>query len=144
MSLLAWLSLAELLSLVVALHSLEDLAVLILFIGNAIPDNYNLDNFISIENISDLRAVCSKYSSYKKQFPLNLDLRSYSNNDYSGLLKLSEDSDIEITIWLNEPVVNTLLSRASRIVKKDLVKKVSYLDYLTHNEDLKGKIRGLK
>lgn len=116
-----------------------------LYIGDANPDGWGEDYPIyRINHIDEFRTFVGNFLRVKECVVIGLDLRRLNSRYFYPLLKLMEDSKVDLVIRMNEPVAETVLSRAFKVVKKEKVEVKSGYDLLLRGDSLlERKIRDL-
>lgn len=116
-----------------------------LFIGSVVPDGWDREYpTLVLRSINDVRDFVGNYGQMSVDFKVGIDLRDLDQRSFSALLKVLEDSNLKIILRVNEPVSDTILSRAAEVRKKERVEERSLTEALVGSYSIvASKIVGL-
>lgn len=118
----------------------------VIYIDDAYPEGWGLDYSVKeINSISVMRDFSSTYYNVKSILRFGLDLRGVQVEQMSSLLKLMEESNLELIIRVREPVPLVILSRSGTVIKKSRIESKSVVQSLVREETvIAEKIRNLR
>jgi len=117
----------------------------IIYIGQVVPEGWGVEYpTVTVKTLKELRAFASSYTQIKAAFEVGLDVRDADYRCYPSLLKLMEDSRVRLHVRINEPVIDTIVSRAGMVLKKEKLEIQSVsLRLVPDDGSLGTKVRGL-
>lgn len=102
-----------------------------LYIGQVVPEGWERDYpTLILRSMADVREFVSNYGQMGVEFKIGVDLRELDQRAFSALLKVLEDSLLKIILRVNEPVLDTILSRSAEVHKKEKVEERSLTEAL--------------
>jgi len=115
------------------------------YIGDIVPNKW-MGSYpvVRVNTVEELRNFIVSYLKVDSEFKVGLDVRAINPRRLQPLLKLMEDSKLKLIIRVKEPVLDTILSRAGWIVKKERVEYKNSVGLLIMSQTkIAEKIRNL-
>lgn len=102
-----------------------------LYVGQAVPPEWEVAYTTRVlRSIADVREFVGSFSTIGTEFEVGIDIRDLDSRAFSSLLKVLEDSKLKLILRVNEPIPDTILSRAGEVNKFVRVEEKSLTECL--------------